>query len=111
MARLFSRRNALVRRRRSRSRVIYGHVSTANDIRRINEMIRRQMLAAKSRAQLTELVKRSQYLYTLTFSSAWRRLPRRRFRKVAWQEYLKTAELANRIARERGLGPANYGPD
>ena len=44
---------------------IYGEVNTPEDIRRINQEIRREMDGVTSRDQLTELKKRSDYLCTL----------------------------------------------
>lgn len=95
--------------KKGRGRPIYGHVSGPEDIRRINEQIRAEIRMAGSRPRLTELVKRSHYLVTLTHSPAWRYIDGR-LRPIAYEEYLKTCQLANRVAEEKGLGPANYGP-
>jgi hypothetical protein len=52
---------------------IYGEVNSVHDIREINHTIRSEMDRVKSREQLTELKKRSDYLCTLTFSPAWKK--------------------------------------
>ena len=49
-------------------RHIYGEVNSIKDIRDINRTIREEMDRVKTREQLTELKKRSDYLCTLTFS-------------------------------------------
>ena len=101
------------RRKLSRgSRHIYGPVDSPSDIRRYNRIIRNQIRKADSRARLTELVKRSQYFYTLTFSPAWADVVRRHpeIREVAYEEYLRTARVANQVARKHGW-PAEYGPE
>ena len=79
--------------------VIYSHIRTINDIRKINQKIRNDVRKAKSRARLTELYNRSKYLVTLTFSPNWRRLFRGKLlnaRKVAREEFTKTANLINK---------------
>lgn len=97
---------------------IYGHVASARDVSKIGSMIRRDMKKAKNRAELTELVKRAQYLMTL--SGAWNSKP-----SPAWSELIKKnpkiktackrqyklcCDLANAIVKKKGWGPANYGP-
>jgi hypothetical protein len=49
---------------------IYGEVNSIRDIRELNRTIRQEMDHVKTREQLTELKKRSDYLCTLTFSPA-----------------------------------------
>ena len=86
----------------------YGHVSGPRDIVKINRKIRREIKQTNSRAQLLELQKRSQYLYTLTFSPAWKTKFRgkiRKIRKVARREFEKTRELVQkRLGRSRRRG-------
>ena len=91
---------------------IYGEVNTLQDVRKINGSIRREMGDAKSRAQLTELKKRADYLCTLTHSPAWHeKLGRRasRFREVAKAEDERTTDKANAVAK-RHKWDAQYNP-
>lgn len=100
-------------------RHIYGPVNNPSDIRKHNQTIRRQIRKAKERANLTELVKRSQYFVTMaggwdhsTPSPAWRNLVKKypNIGEVANNEYLRTCREANRRAKKMGL-QADYGPD
>jgi predicted GIY-YIG superfamily endonuclease len=91
---------------------IYGEVNSAEDVRRINRKIRKEMEAVTTREELTELKKRSDYLCTLTYSPSWRK----RFgekaaalRRVAMEENRRTVEHANRIAAKHGW-EADYDP-
>lgn len=97
-------------KQKRKSKPIYGHVTGKQDITKINQRIRREIRKAKSREELTKLVQRSQYLRTLTASPGWKNIDGK-LRPKADEEYLKTCKLANRIARQRGLGKPNYGPD
>ncbi len=84
---------------------IYGPVNGAEDIRRINCIIRDEMLAVKSPEELTDLKKRSDYLCTLTYSPFWRKKfgPRvDELRQVAREENVATVRLANYVARYQG---------
>lgn len=84
---------------------IYGPVNNAEDIRRINCLIRDEMLAVKTPEELTDLKKRSDYLCTLTYSPFWRKKfgPRvEELRQVAREENVATVRLANYVARYRG---------
>lgn len=99
------------------SKVIYGHVTSPSDLKKIFAKIRAQIRKAKSRARLTELVKRAQYLVTLsggwdsTPSPAWSELVSKypSLPKLAKSEYLKTCALANMVAKRHGW-KADYGP-
>jgi hypothetical protein len=91
---------------------IYGEVNSIKDIRDINRTIREEMDRVRTRDQLTELKKRSDYLCTLTFSPAWKRKfgeKVTRLREVAMEENRKTVQRANEVARRHGW-PANYDP-
>jgi hypothetical protein len=93
-------------------RHIYGEVNSIKDIREINRTIRREMDRVKTREQLTELKKRSDYLCTLTFSPAWeKKFGKRvtRLRQVAKEENRKTVQWANNVARRHGW-PDDYDP-
>jgi len=81
------------------ARPFYGHVKGPQDIVKINRKIRGQVRRARSRARLRELQKRSQYLYTLTFSPSWKTAFRGKIaemRRVAKEEFMKTRELVQR---------------
>jgi hypothetical protein len=91
---------------------IYGEVNSAEDIRRINRIIRKEMDAVTTREELTELKKRSDYLCTLTHSPSWRKRfgeQVRALRRVAMDENRTTVEHANRVAAKHGW-PADYDP-
>ena len=85
---------------------IYGKVNTPEDIRRINCIIRDEMLDAEDEAHLSELKKRSDYLCTLTYSPFWEK----RFgdaiealRQAALEENRITVKEANLLAAYRGM--------
>ncbi len=84
---------------------VYGKVNDIQDSRRINCLIRDEMLTVDSPDQLTDLKKRSDYLCTLTYSPFWKK----RFghqldsmREVACEENRVTVQLANYVARKQG---------
>ncbi len=82
--------------------VIYGKVDTPEDIRRINCIIRDEMLNVETPEQLTDLKKRSDYLCTLTYSPFWKKkfgAMVEKLREVACEENRITVRLANFIAR------------
>ncbi len=84
---------------------IYGPVNNVDDIRRINCLIRDEMLTVETPEQLTDLKKRSDYLCTLTYSPFWQRRfgPRiEKLREVAREENVATVRLANYFARYKG---------
>ncbi|UYL64899.1 MAG: hypothetical protein EJNHJLOP_00010 [Methanophagales virus PBV082] len=90
---------------------IYGAVKGVKDIRAINCHIREQIRKAKSRDKITELVRRSLYLYTLTHAPAWKKAFEgkiKRMRQVAKEEYAKTARVANKRLGELGIGGRRY---
>ena len=84
---------------------IYGHVKTSKDIVRINKKIRSQIKKAKSRPTVTELVRRSRFLVTLTYSPAWKKAGLSKLRKTAKREYRKTVKTANQVVRKVGGKP------
>lgn len=86
-----------------KSNDIYGEVTSPTSIRKIDRMIRADIRSAKSREQVTELKRRSDYLCTLTRSPAWKT----RFGskvdallKVAKEENARTVKLANQVAKK-----------
>jgi len=85
----------------------YGIVRGISDIRAINCHIREEIKTeATTRAMIAKLVRRSKYLYTLTFTPRWKEAFRgkiRRMREVAKEEYTKTAKVANKRLEELGL--------
>ena len=89
----------------------YGAVRGVSDIRAINCYIREQIRKARSRRKITELVRRSLYLYTLTHAPAWKKAFEgkiRRMREVAKEEYERTARTANKQLDKLGLGGRRY---
>ncbi len=87
------------------ARWIYGPVNGPADIRRINCIIRDEMLEVESEDKLTELKKRSDYLCTLTHSPFWAKKfgPRlEELRQVALEENAATTREANFLARFYG---------
>ncbi len=84
---------------------IYGKVEGPEDIRRINCIIRDEMLVVQSPEELTDLKKRSDYLCTLTYSPFWKKKfgPLvEKLREVACEENRATVRLANYIAKVKG---------
>jgi len=84
---------------------LYGKVEGPEDIRRINCIIRDEMLVVETPEQLTDLKKRSDYLCTLTYSPFWKKKfgPLvEKLREVACEENRATVRLANYIAKVRG---------
>ncbi len=84
---------------------IYGKVEGPKDIRRINCIIRDEMLKVQTPEQLTDLKKRSDYLCTLTYSPFWLKKfgPMiERLRETALEENRATVRLANYVAKYRG---------
>ena len=90
----------------------YGYVRGVKDIRAINCHIREQIKTeATNRAMISELLRRSLYLYTLTFSPRWKEAFRgkiKQMRKAAREEYAKTAKVANERLKELGIGGRKY---
>ncbi len=85
--------------------VIYGKVEGPEDIRRINCIIRDEMLEVETPEQLTDLKKRSDYLCTLTYSPFWKKKFGslvEELREVACEENRVSVRLANFIAKYRG---------
>jgi len=84
---------------------LYGKVEGPEDIRRINCIIRDEMLAVETPEQLTDLKKRSDYLCTLTYSPFWKKKfgPLiEKMREVACEENRATVRLANYVAKVKG---------
>jgi len=85
---------------------IYGKVETPEDIRRINCIIRDEMLTVETPAQLTDLKKRSDYLCTLTYSPFWQKKfgdKIEELRQVALEENRATVKTANYVAKYKGF--------
>ncbi len=85
---------------------IYGRVESVEDIRRINCIIRDEMLVVEDAAELTDLKKRSDYLCTLTYSPFWQKKFKDKieeFRKVAIEENRASVKTANYVAKYKGF--------
>jgi len=81
--------------------VKYGHVVSADDVTRINQMIRKYVKVARTYDHLQRLVRQSMYLVTLSHAPAWANIKNlRAVRSRAIQEYESTARMANeRLAK------------
>lgn len=82
---------------------MYGAVRKPEDIKDINALIREEIEELKTKPSITERVKRSMYFITLTFAPTWKAVfagKIREMRKIAKNEYTKTAKLANRRLKE-----------
>jgi len=91
---------------------IYGKVESIEDIKRINCIIRDEMLNVDEESKLTELKKRSDYLCTLTYSPFWQKKFKEKIeelRKVAVEENRASVKLANYIAKYNGFNK-EYNP-
>jgi len=85
---------------------IYGKVESVEDIRRINCIIRDEMLSVSDAAQLTDLKKRSDYLCTLTFSPFWQKKfadEIEKLREAAIEENRVSVKTANVVAKYKGF--------
>jgi len=85
---------------------IYGRVESVEDIRRINCIIRDEMLNVKEAAELTDLKKRSDYLCTLTYSPFWQKKfgdKIEELRNVALEENRVTVKTANYVAKYKNF--------
>ena len=84
---------------------LYSKVEGPEDIRRINCLLRDEMLVVKSEAELTELKKRSDYLCTLTYSPFWKKKfgdQIEQMRQVALEENRVSVKEANIVAKFKG---------
>src|SRR5437867_2236063 len=91
---------------------IYGEVDSLENLREINRTIRTEMEHVKSREQLTELKKRSDYLCALAKAPSWREKfadKIDRVLEVAMAENTRTTGHANDVARKHGWD-ADYDP-
>jgi hypothetical protein len=91
-------------------RHIYGRVDSVADLKNVFAAIRGDVEEADSQQALTELYRRAGYLVTLTYSPAWRKKfgdKVEELRKVADEEFTKTAHAINRRAEAIGAEP-NY---
>ncbi len=87
-------------------RDIYGSVTGAGSIKSINVKIRKNVKNARTRGRLKELLDRSRYLYTLTFSPTFKKAIRgstAASRKAAKAQFTKTAEEANRVQKKLNM--------
>lgn len=83
---------------------IYREVESIDDISKINETIRKEIGNADSRDQVTELKRRSRYLVVLLapdnptgLAEKFRKLGNLdNAQKKAWEEYVKTTDVANK---------------
>jgi hypothetical protein len=84
---------------------IYGEVNSKTGMKRVFGEIRRDVMNARSRPDLTELYKRAGYLIMLTHAPSWREKFGREasaLREVAKEEFRKTAHKINRRAAQVG---------
>lgn len=91
---------------------IYREVNTTEDVRKINDQIRKEMEGIREREELTELKKRSDYLCTLAKAPAWKEKFGARIDDIfeaAQDEDRKTTQRANEVARRHGWD-ADYDP-
>ena len=85
---------------------MYGKVDRIKDVETVNGKIRGQIRKATTTARLQELLSRSRYLYTLSFTKAWKNNFRGKLtslRKKIKSEYTKTSKLANQRAKTLGI--------
>ena len=81
-------------------------IETAKDITEINKKIRRDIDKFKTLSPIEKSVRESQYLYTLSFTPAWRKDMRGKLqsiRKRAKSEYCKTVTAANKRRKKLNL--------
>jgi len=86
-------------------------VETPRDITLINDKIREKLKKSRSQATIDKHLAQSRYLYTLTFSPAWKKDLRGRLTKVrarAKSQYCKNVRLANKILRDLKINHVVY---
>ena len=91
---------------------IYGKVEKPEDIRRINCIIRDELLEIDDKAKISELKKRSDYLCTLTYSPFWKKKFGDQIeilREIAIEENRVTVRECNIIAKYHNLD-VQYNP-
>ena len=81
---------------------IYGEVDNKTDLKEGFTKIRKDVEEAKSRAELTELYRRTGYLITLTNASSWEKKFGDEIGETAEEEFAKTARKINSRAKEIG---------
>jgi hypothetical protein len=92
------------------SEVKYGHVASAEDLTRINQMIRRQIKVTSQYRALRRLVRQSMYLVTLTHSPAWSNIGNiTTLRRRAKEEFEITAKTANAKLEQSKRFDTQYG--
>ena len=87
---------------------VYGEVNSEKDLKDIFEAIRRDVERADARDELTELYRRAGYLITLTRAPSWRKKfgdKAEELRRLAEEEFTRTARVINRRAAEIGTEP------
>lgn len=91
------------------TQVEYSRVENKSDIININRFIKREISEASSRPKIVQLVRRSRYLITLTYSPAWKKALGSKInaiRRTATRQFTKTAMFANKKIKKYGLGDA-----
>ncbi len=105
---------AELKKKKKKGDVVYSHVMKAEDISKINDMIRKEIEGATDENKLMTLHKRSQYLVTLSQSPAWRELPDvQKIRSTAMSEFSRTSEAINKRLQQVGsqkMVDTKYGP-
>jgi hypothetical protein len=89
----------------SEERHIYGEVNSRSNLEKIFSQIRGDVERADSRPALTELYRRAGYLITLTHAPSWEEKFGKEataLRKLAEDEFRKTAQKINQRARQIG---------
>jgi hypothetical protein len=84
---------------------VYGEVDHKEDLHRVFSQLRRDVDAADSRADLTQLYRRAGYLIALTYAPSWEEKHGRAaadLRQVAEKEFGTTARRINGRARQIG---------
>ena len=86
-------------------RHVYGEVNNKTGMKRVFADIRRDVDAARTRPDLTELYRRAGYMITLTYAPSWEEKFGRdaaALRRVGEDEFEKTAHKINRRAATIG---------
>ena len=86
--------------KRKKVRHIYSEVNSPSDITKINRMIRSQLRRVKTKPRITELVKRSAYLCTLTYSPGFRKKLRGNSLKLAKQPEKNIGKPLNSLTKD-----------
>ena len=99
-----------VKKKKRKSRDMYGSMRTPSDVVKINQKIRTKIRKARSRTKLTKYVRESLYLFTLTNSPTVKQGLSNitKVRAKTRSEFTKTARAANAKMKSANIAGKPY---